>query len=606
MAHFVEDLRLALRSMWKRPGFSALVIVTLAICIGANTAIFSVVNAVLLRQLPFKQPERLVAVSERLSNVMSGAIPVSAPDYEEIVRSNHSFESLGIFHIRRFELSGLEQPQRLDGLRISASLFPMLGVEPILGRNFTEDEDRNGQRVVILSASLWRSKFGSDRRVLGRRLLLDRVPYVVVGVMPDGITFPLRGPRFNSVPAELFVPESFTKKELSDIGNMFNHSVIARLKPGVTVAQAQADVQRILRYLETRVYPAYMTAEGVHLGGEVMPLREYVVGGVQPILLVLLGAVGFVLLIGCADIASLLLTRGAGRRREMAIRAALGASRRHLILQVMAESLVLALAGGAAAIIVAAWITTLLSRTAAFDLPIGGAVSLDGRVMLFCALLSIFTAVLFGIFPALQMSGLDVNEGIREGGRSQAGGRNQNRTLSAIVTVQFAFALVLLMGAGLLIRSFGKLLETDPGFEANHVLTMSLSVPASAYEKGSQVRDYYRRVLDAVENVPGVKAAAEATSLPLSIDEHRSFSIKSQLPATLNMPRSVAHIWVKGDFFQAMGIPLKRGRYLDERDSQNAGKVVVIGETLAREFWPHADPIGKRLKWERPVRRPIG
>lgn len=597
MAHVLDDTRFALRSMWKRPAFSLLVISALAICIGANTAIFSIVDAVLLRQLPFYQPDRLVVVSEKLSNLMLGAIPFSAPDYEELARRNHSFENLGVFHVRRFELSGVQQPERIEGTRISASLFKTLGVAPMLGRNFTEEEDRDGHKVALLSAAAWRSKFGGDRGVLGRSVLLDRVPYVVVGIMPDDVPFPVRGPRFNSEPAQVFVPISFSKDEREGFGYMYNHTVIGRLRPGATVGQAQEDVRHIAKVLSTSIYPAYLRTGSTVLDAEVAPLHEYVVGSVQPILLVLFGAVGFVLLIGCADVASLLLTRGAARKREMSIRVALGASRRDLIVQVFMESLTLALLGGALAIVLASWITGLLVRTAAFDLPMASAVRLDGRVMLFSAGLSVFTAILFGIFPAMQTGHVDVNEALREGGRSQTAGRKQNRTLSAIVAAQFAFALVLLVGAGLLIRSFDKLLATDPGFQPDHVLSMSLSVPASAYPGGAQVRQFYQRVMGSIRNVPGVASAAIATSLPPSIDEHRVFSINGQMPETLRLSRSVAHIWMKGDFFQAMGIPLKRGRFPDERDGQNARKVVVIGDTLARRFWPGSDPIGKQIKW---------
>jgi putative ABC transport system permease protein len=597
MAHVLDDIRFALRSMWKRPAFSLLVISALAICIGANTAIFSIVDTVLLRPLPFQQPDRLVVVSEKLSNLMSGGIPFSAPDYGELTRRNHSFEKLGIFHNRRFELSGVRQPERISGVRISASLFQTLGVAPMLGRNFTEEEDRNSHKVAILSAAAWRSKFGADRRVLGRTLVLDRVPYTVVGIMPDYLPFPVRGPRFNSEPAQVFVPISFSKEELEDWGNMYNHTVIGRLRPGATLAQARQDVRRIAKELSTEVYPTSLRNGVSVLDAEVSPVHEYIVGSVQPILIVLFGAVGFVLLIGCADVASLLLTRGAVRRREMAIRAALGASRRDLIMQVFIESLALALSGGALGVVLASWITGILVRTAAFDLPMASAVRLDGRVLLFAAGVSVFTAILFGIFPAVHTGHTDVNETLREGGRSQTAGSRQNRTLSAIVAAQFAFALVLLMGSGLLIRSFDKLLATDPGFRPDHVLSMSLSVPASAYTKGAQVRAFYERVMDSVRNVAGIKSAAVATSLPPSIDEHRTFSINGQLPETLRTPRSVAHIWVKGDFFQAMGIPLKRGRYLDDRDGEHAEKTVVIGETLAKRFWPGADPIGKQIKW---------
>ena len=592
-----RDLAYAFRSLRKRPVFSLIIVAALALCIGANTAIFTLVDSVLLRPLPFRQPDRLVAVYEALAQLIPGPIPFSAPDYEELLRRNHSFEAVGIYGQHEFELSGMEQPVRLVGTRISASLWPTLGIAPVRGRNFTAQEDRDGARVAILSAKLWRSQFGGDKQMVGKTIALDRVPYTVVGIMPDGWEFPLHGPAFNNEPAQIYVPISFTKDELQGFGNMYNHNVVARLRPGVTVAQAQADMKSFAKRMFSEIYPVDLRGGNFQLDAEVIPFREEITGKVKPVLLVLLGAVSLVLLIGCADVASLLLARAASRQREMSVRVALGASRADLIRQILSESLVLALGGGALGLLLSVWATRFLLHLSSLPLPETGEVSVDLRVLLFTFGLSTATALLFGFFPAWQVSRAEANEGLREGGRSHTAGRRQGRTLGALVVVQFALALVMLVGAGLLLRSFSRLLATNPGFRPDHILTMSVSLPSQAYKTGSQVRNFYERLQPAMEAVPGVKAAALATSLPLSINEHRTFSIEGQNPATINIPRSVAHIWPLGNFFNALGIPVKRGRVFDRRDTRDSLPVALVNETLARRFWPNENPIGKRIKW---------
>lgn len=597
MKHLSRDFHYALRSLWKRPAFAAVVMAALALCIGANTAIFSIVNSVLLHGLPFRHPDRLVWVSETLSQIMPGSIPFSTPDYEELVRRNRSFAQLGIFRNKFYELSGTENAERVTGLRVSASLFPTLGVSPTLGRNFTEQEDRESHRVAILSAALWHSKFGSDPRIIGKSITLDRLAYTIIGVMPEHFTFPLRGPRFNDRPAQVFVPISFTNKELTDFGNMYNDSVIARLRPGVTLAQARADVQSVTQHLFKDLYPSALRILGFVLGGDVTMLRDEVVGRVEPILWVLFGAVGLVLLIGCADVASLLLTRATSRRREMSIRTALGASQTDLIRQVLIESIVLALAGGALGLLLSVWITNLLVHLSAVTLPLVSQTRLDPPVLLFTLGLSLATALFFGIFPALQTSHIDVSEGLRESTRSHTAGRKQARTLSALVCGQFALALILLVGAGLLVRSFSRLLATNPGFRPDHILTMSINLPTTAYQTGPQVRSFFERLQSSLQAMPGVKAAAIATSLPLSINEHDAISIENQDPATLAIPKSVNQIWSMGNFFEAMGIPLKHGRLFDKRDGRNSPMVIIVSETFSRRFFPHESALGKRLKW---------
>ncbi len=462
MISFTQDARYALRTLRKRPGFVTIVIAALALTIGANTAIFSAVHSVLLSPLPFRDAGELVDVGELLPSFGPRPLPFSAPDFKAFRARSKSFQDLGIYGNHYYELSGVDSPQRLQGARVSASLWTTLGVSPLLGRFFTEQEDRNSHPVVLLSAGLWRSKFGADPRLVGSAITLDRVRYTVIGIMPDSFVFPMRGPQYNNTPAELYTPISFTKKELEGFGTMFNNSVVGRLRPGVTVAQAQAEASSLTSQIFDDIYPAGLRQSGIRIGARVTPLREVVVGKVEPVLLVLFGAVALVLLIGCADVASLLLTRAAARHREMSIRAALGASRFSLVRQVLIESLALALLGGALGLIVAVWATALIVKLAPDNLPLVETIHIDGAVLAFTLGLSVFTALLFGLFPALEASRADVNDGLREGSRGQTQGKMRGRLLNGLVTAQFALALVLLVGAGLLLRSFSELHVHQP------------------------------------------------------------------------------------------------------------------------------------------------
>jgi putative ABC transport system permease protein len=597
MTSLTQEARYAFRTLRKRPGFVFIVVSALALTIGANTAIFSAVHSVLLSPLPFRDPGQLVDVGESLPGFGPGPMPFSAPDYEAFRARTKSFQDLGIYGDHKYELSGIDAPERIQGARVSASLWTTLGVTPLLGRYFTNDEDRGSRPVVLLSYGLWRSRFGADSLILGKGITLDRVRYTVVGVMPDSFVFPLRGPRYNDEPAELYTPISFTKAELEGWGTMFNNSVIGRLRPGVTVGQAQAEATTLMSHIFNELYPPELRQENLHIGSRIVPLRESVVGKVEPILLVLFGAVALVLLIGCADIASLLLTRAAARQREMSIRTALGASRFSLIRQVLIESLLLAITGGALGLIVAAWATTLLVKLSPGNIPLVETIHIDGPVLAFTLGLSVFTALLFGIFPALEASRADVNEGLREGARGQTQGTQRGRVLNALVVAQFALAVVLLVGAGLLLRSFSRLMSTDPGFRADHVLTMTVSLPASSYRTGAQVRGFFERLQEQISRTPGVKAAAVATSLPLDFEEHRIFAIDHESPATVNLAKETAHIWPVGNFFGAMGIPMRSGRAFDAGDGRDAPKVAIVSETFARHYFPGENAVGKRIKW---------
>ena len=597
MKTLIEDVRYGLRMLRKSPGFTVLAILTLALGIGANTAIFSIVNSVLLKPLPYKDPGRLVLVFEGIPKAGLATLPFSAPDLEEFERQNQVLEGIAAFQNRRYELSGVDRPERIVGARASASLFQVLGVQPALGRAFTREEDQEGRAVVVLNYGLWQRKFGGDPGIVGKSVPLDRQPYTVVGVMPSGFEFPRRGPIFNNEPAELWVPIAFTPFERQAWGMMFNNSVIARLKPGITLERARAEAKSTVGRIQKIYPPVIQSAPSFALTAAVVPFREEVVGRTRTALLVLLGAVGLVLLIACADVASLLLTRAAARQREMAIRTALGAARLRLVRQMLTESLLLAIGGGALGLVVALWGNDLLVALAPGNILAFEGSRIDGRALGFTLLLCLATALLFGLAPAMEVSRRDVGEALKESSRSSTPGRRQRRLLGGIVTLQFAMALVLLVGAGLLVRSFARLMATDPGFRPEHVLSMSVSLPANAYAKADQIRSFYQRLIERVESLPGVRAVGVASDVPLSVRERRAFTAEGRSMASSGTPPTVATVWPLGNYFEALGIPLKKGRFFTSQDRQGSGLVVLINETMARRFWPGEDAVGKRIKW---------
>jgi predicted permease len=596
MGSFVQDIRYAARGMRHAPVFSLVIIVTLALTIGATTAIFSIVNAVLLRSLPYFEPQRLVMVYEAIGK-SSGPIGFSAPDYSAFEQRARSFEAVAAFGNKEFELSGVDQAERVTALRASASLFDALGVHPVLGRGYTRDEDTGRRPVVVLADGLWRRKFAADPNVLGRPILLDRRPYTIIGVMPRGFVFPSRGALLNNRPADLYIPISFTDRELTAFASMYNHSVVARLKPGVTVAAADAEAKAITRQIVGDLYPAEFHQTGFPLSASATPIRDETVGRIETTLYVLMAAVSVVLLIACADVANLMLTRAAGREREMAVRAALGAGRGRLIRPVLVESWLLAFGGGAVGVLLAWWGTRLLVGIAPSNIPRTGEIALDGRVLMFALAVSSATALLCGLLPAWESSRRVANDALKEGGRGGTMGVRQRRLFGTLVAAQFALAMVLLAACGLLVRSFSRLMAVDPGFRADSVLTLATSLPAAAYPTGADVRGFYQRVLERADRLPGVTASGAATDLPLSTRERRSFTIEAQPPASVDLPHTVAHDWVIGRYFDAMGIPLARGRYLQDQDSAAAEPVVVINQTMARRFWPGQDPVGQRIAW---------
>ncbi|HET7697333.1 MAG TPA: ABC transporter permease [Vicinamibacterales bacterium] len=595
MRTMLYDLRHSLRLLRRAPLFSALVVATLALAIGANTAIFSVVNGVLLRPLPYTEPDRLVLLYERIPGATE-PFGFSAPDLAAFRERARSYTSLAAFRSVEFELSGIDQPERIAAARISASLMDVLGVAPALGRTFTAAEDTGRQPVAILSDGLWRRTFGGDAAVLGRSVSLDRRAYTIVGVMPPQFSFPNRGPRLNNVPAEIFVPISFSDAQLRAFGAMFNNSVVARLAPGVTVPQANAEAGTIAAQIVAQVYPAELREMGLNVGATATPMREEVVGNVRRLLIVLLAAVGVLLLIACADIACLMLTRAAARTREMAIRTALGAGRGRVMRLVLIETGVLAAAGGAAGLGVAWLVKRALLGPVSGGLPRAAEIALDGRVLAFTAAASICAALVCGLLPAFESSRHQSSRALKESGRSATGGLRQRRIFSVLVAAQFACAVVLLASGALLIRSFARLVATDPGFPTDRVVSVSTSLPQRSYPDAAGVRTFYARLFERVAALPGVSAVGASTELPLSVRERRVFTVENPAPA---VPASggVANDWVTGQYFEALGARVMRGRALGPADTQTSEPVVVINETLARKYFPGEDPVNRRLAW---------
>jgi putative ABC transport system permease protein len=599
MQSILHDVRYSIRLIGRAPLFSVLVITTLALAIGANTAIFSVVNGVLIRALPFDSPDRLVLLYKGVT--AQQMLGFSAPDFVAFRERARSYDGLAAYRTVEFELSGVDTPERVTGAKISATLMDVLGTPPALGRAFTSEEDSGRQPAAILSDALWRRSFGADPSALGKVVMLDRRPYTIVGVMPAHALFPPSGPRLNNVPAAVFVPISFSDIELQAFGTMYNKTVVGRLKAGVSMEEARAEAAMISRQVAAEVYPAELREFGSTLTTTITSMQEEVVGNVRRILYVLLGAVAVVLLIACADIACLMLTRAAGRERELAIRTALGAGRGRVMRLMLMESGVLAIAGAAVGVALAWWGQRALLASAPIDIPRAQEIAFDVRVLAFTITVSLAAAILTGLLPAWEASRRDSNAALKEGGRTGgAGGVRQRRIFAGLVTLQFACAVVLLAAGGLLIRSFVRLMAVDPGFNTEHVVSVSTSLPASSYRTGADVRLFYAGLLEKARQLPGVTAVGAATDFPLSVRERRVFTVENPPAASANQPRVVAHDWVLGQYFDALGVRIVRGRALSDIDTLASEPVVVVNETLAARCWPGEDPVGRRMAWGNP------
>lgn len=588
MGILMQDLRFAFRQMVKKPGFTAVVVLTMALGIGANAAIFSVLDAVLLKPLPYSNPDRLIKVWTRFTGIGAPNDQnwVSAPEFRDFQQLNSSFSDLAAIGSGSINLGVKGSPQRVVGASISPSLFPMLGAQPLLGRAFLPEEAQPGRdHEVVLSYGLWRRVFGGNRNVIGSTIDIDGVPMSVVGVMPEGFAYPDE--------AEIWGPLAFSPDDLSE-NSRGNHGfeVLGRMKPGLSLAQVQSDMDRVGKTIMEQhgSYPYKKFDFGIILH----PLLEETVGDVKPSLMVLMAAVGLVLLIACANIANLLLVRSTERQREMETRVALGASGTRLMRQLLTESVVLAFAGGVVGVAITPWILHELVRIAAKSLPRTVHTSIDGRALLLTAAISLATGILFGLAPALQAGRKRGFEGLK-GGRSTEGKRPK-RLRSVLVISETALSLLLIAAAGLLIRSFAEILKVDPGFRSDGVLTMRVALPDAVYSKPEQVRGFYADLLDRVQRLPGVQAAGAVSALPLSGQGGSgTTTIDTQsVPLEKTTPEADQRV-VTPDYFKAMGISVVRGRVFEARDSDTAAPVAVVDESLAQEFWPNQDPVGKRL-----------
>jgi putative ABC transport system permease protein len=597
MSSLFFDLRYAVRALLKAPVFTVITIATLALGIGANSAIFSLVNAVLLRPMGYQDPDRLVSIYEMIPESQVPRFGVSPPDYIDLVDYQRSFDAIGAYRTRSFELSGTGQPEQIIGAQLSATIFPMLGAEAAAGRTFLPDEDQREQAVAIISDGLWRRAFGA-RPMVGERIVLDRQPFTVVGIMPPSFQFPKRSPQINGEPADVWLPLVFNPFERQARGMMYNHSVIGRLRDGVSVEQAAADTGALAARIREN-YPVQLRNAPFSLEIGTAPLLDEIAGQVRRPLLILLGAVGLVLLVACANVANLILSRTIARRREIGVRAALGAGRYRLFQMLLLESLLLALAGGAAGLVIGHWAVRAMPAVIAASLPGVPEVALDLRVVAFTLAASILTALIFGIVPLAGGSKRDLNDSLREGASRTTGGRPQHRVQAGLVVTSVAFAFVLLVAAGLLMRSFNNLLAADPGMRATSVLTMEVTLPVADYSSGPRIRSFYRDLVDRLAAIPGVRGAALGTDWPLKGDgERRVFTPENS--RTEGVPPSIALTWVHGDYFGTYGIPLLAGRNFSPEEHVENRRVVVISKSIADKYWPGEDAIGKRIKWGLP------
>ena len=586
MDSLLHDLRFAMRTLLKSPGFTLIAVVTLALGIGANTAIFSVVNAALLRPLPYPDAERLVRVYSAQEGDRS---TVSPPDFADWRAQAGVFEHAAALNSSSdFTLTGSDEPVRVPGAQVTPDFLEVLRTPPALGRGFSESDGVVGQnRVAILGYGLWQQRFGARPDIVGQPIELDGVRYSVVGVMPRGFEYP-QG-------AELWTPLAFTAEEMATQRGAHYLDVIARLKPGVTIEGAQAAMEAIAARLAQQ-YPK--SDKG--WSAQVSSMRDSLVGDVRPALLILLGAVGLVLLIACANVANLLLARSMTRGREIAIRTALGASRAAIVRGILAESMLLAALGGAAGLVVASWATSALIKLQPDAIRGLGAVTIDRSVLAFTIALVLITGLLFGILPALQASRIaDVSSRLKESSRSTTGGREWWRARGVLVGAEMALAVMLLAGAGLLMRSFVRLVRTDPGFRTEQILTFNLSLPDARYPKPEQSDQFFAELLPEIRSIPGVQSASAVFGMPLtgfsfqiSIHEMDGRVLTSDESDELPSPQIRI---VTPDYFGVLGIPVLRGRPITGVDNARAPRAVVVNQSAARLYWPGEDAVGREI-----------
>jgi putative ABC transport system permease protein len=597
---FWRDLRFAVRGLLRSPAFTAIAVLTLALGIGANTAIFSVVYSVLLRPLAYTEPERLISIRAAYAGTGAQDIPASQPEYHDYLEGVSALQDLAAVYPISINLTGLGEPQRIQASVVSDNYFRVLGVAPALGRDFTPDDDR-GQigYVVIISHQLWQKRFGGDPGVIGKTVRLDDDPMTIIGIMPRGFRHVLES---GTSPMEVWAPIALDNPDpdFLNVRGARVYDLIGRLKPGRTVDEASAELAGLTVRLREQYPQVYPAGQGWH--PVATPLAEQVVGDVRPALLVLLGAVGFVLLIGCANVANLLLARSTVREREIALRTALGSSRGRLVRQLLTESLVLAALGGGLGLLLAAWGSSALGRLVALYLPRAGEIELSVPVLGFTAFLIILTGVVFGLLPALQTSRADLQGVLKDSGRGTAGAP-RTRLRAALVVAEVAVALMLLAGAGLMLRSFQRLMAVEYGFDPDRLLTLQMWLPVpndrskGRFQTHAQRQSFYERALAAVQAVPGVRNAALISTLPLRGENDLRLEIEGRPVAPDDPPMTAEGRLVSPNYFETMGIPLLAGEGLPDLGDSISRRLVLVNRTMTEKYWPGADPIGQRLRF---------
>ena len=598
----LKDIRFSFRQLIKQPAFTAIAVLTIALAIGATTAVLSLVNGLLVRPLPYRDPQRLVLLLQHFKSQNLERIPVSPAEFKDYETRAHSFERLGAFGYTNFNLAGEDRPERIAGATVTAGVFPLLGVSPIKGRFFQPEECTLGRDdVVIVSARLWQRRFNSDPQIIGTKLLLNSKSFTVVGVMPASFDFPLQlfnlgnGAQFHER-AEIWKPLAFTDDEMKMRGSR-GYAIIGRLGAGTSVAQAQAEIETINAQMR-REHPDNYSQDN-SFGGEVLPLHDLAVGGMRPALLILLGAVCLVLLIACANLTTMLLARAATREHEMAIRVALGAAPLRLFKQVFTESVLLALIGGAMGVVLALWGIESLKAIGAQTVPRLREVNVDVLVLGVTFAICVATGIIFGLAPGLASARPELTEALKEGGRSSTQGTRRNRLRSGLVIAEIGLALVLLSAAGLLIKSFARIQNVNPGFNPRNALTFEVSLPKIQYPDDSSIVRFNNEAQRRMAALPGVQAAGFSTILPLAgTNSDWSFAIESR-PLNDDSPSpDEEKRQVSPDYFRALETPLIKGRFFTNADNADAPPVIIVNQAFAKKFWPNDDALGKRITFD--------
>lgn len=599
----IREFRFAFRNLVKTPGFTLVAVITVALAIAANTAVFSLVNALLIRPLPFKAPENLVLLFEKFSGQGLDQIPVSAPEYLDWEKQTRSYERIAAFNFADFNLTGGDMPERIQGATVTPGLFPLLGVSPIKGRVFNDSEFGEGNDgVVVISERLWRRRFNSDAQLVGTQVSVNGRSFTIVGIMPANFEFPLplfgvQGGTF-AERADIWQPIAFTKSELESRGSR-SYGIIGRLKPSVSIAQAQAEANTIVANWLPLFPDNYEPS--TKFGATIYPLHDLVIGGMRPALMILLGAVAMVLLIACANLTTMLLARAGAREREFAIRLALGAGRMQLVRQMLSESVLLALVGGSTGVVLAIWGLDLLRSIGAQTVPRLAEVNLDMRVLLVTLGTAVVTGIVIGLIPALASGKPELTEALKEGGRGSTSGLRSNRLRNVLVIAEVALALVLLVGAGLLLKSFAHLQNVHPGFESKNVLTMEVALPVLKYPRGKPVADFFAEATRRIKALPGVEAASFTSILPLSgTNSDSSFAIEGHDHMAEKIFPDEEIRDVTPEYFSVIKVPLLQGRFFNDGDQFDGPGVTVVNNSFAKKWFPNQEAVGKRITFDDP------